>query len=333
MRRLQEDPASRVFLPVVEYYRRSGRLDEAIDICREGLEHNPDYQVGRIALARCYLDKKWFAEARVELERVIGVSPESLLGQRLLGDACLALRDPAAALHAYKMAMLLSPTDVVLAEKVHSLELAVSRARRPPPADEFMPEDRATAPEAAPAPVEKEMGGEPLWPAPEEKSDWQVGPANETPQMWREEELTPDPPEPVDDGNAFTLEVAAEEARRVESEEPDPSSIDELLGMDSTEESPDAFQTEHVSAIFREEKTEADKGITTSTLGDLYFAQGQFDQALRIFEKLEVTRPSPELTRKIQQCRARLGLDPAAILRNRQMESLRSVLKKVREPS
>ena len=65
----------------------------------------------------------------------------------------------------------------------------------------------------------------------------------------------------------------------------------------------------------------------------MYFAQGQFDQALRIFEKLEVTRPSPELTRKIQQCRARLGLDPAAILRNRQMESLRSVLKKVREPS
>ena len=146
LRRLQEDPASRVFVPVVEYYRRAGRLDEALDICREGLEHNPDYQVGRVALAKCYLDKKWFTEARAELERVVGVVPESLLGQRLRGDACLALRDRAAALHAYKMAMLLSPSDVGLAEKVHSLETD-TLGRAPAEAPDVAEEEEKEQPE------------------------------------------------------------------------------------------------------------------------------------------------------------------------------------------
>src|SRR5580704_11425858 len=43
LRRFQEDPTSRVFAPLAEAYRRLGRFDEAIDICREGLEHNTDF--------------------------------------------------------------------------------------------------------------------------------------------------------------------------------------------------------------------------------------------------------------------------------------------------
>jgi ABC-type multidrug transport system fused ATPase/permease subunit len=35
LRRFKEDPTSRVFAPLADGYRRQGRLDEAIEICRE----------------------------------------------------------------------------------------------------------------------------------------------------------------------------------------------------------------------------------------------------------------------------------------------------------
>lgn len=46
IRRYQEDPTSRVFAPLAEAYRRLGRVDEAIDICLEGLKHHPEFPGG-----------------------------------------------------------------------------------------------------------------------------------------------------------------------------------------------------------------------------------------------------------------------------------------------
>ena len=39
LKEYQENPRSRVFAPLAEAYRKSGLIDEAIDICREGLEY------------------------------------------------------------------------------------------------------------------------------------------------------------------------------------------------------------------------------------------------------------------------------------------------------
>jgi hypothetical protein len=115
------------------------------------------------------------------------------------------------------------------------------------------------------------------------------------------------------------------------SREPDPGidhseAIENFLGDTAVDD--EAFKIEHVSAIFGEESPK--KEITTETLGDLYFSQGQFDRALRIFEKL---RPSPDLARKIDQCRMHLGVDRETSVRNRKIAVLRSVLKKVQAKS
>jgi len=122
LRRFQEDPTSRVFAPLAEAYRKLGRVDEAIEICREGLEHHPDFYSGRVALAKCLVDKKDYQAARDELERVVRAVPENLLAQRVLGETYQACGDLNSALHCFKMALLLSPADVTLTEKVHSLE-------------------------------------------------------------------------------------------------------------------------------------------------------------------------------------------------------------------
>ena len=289
LRRFQEDPKSRVFAPLAEAYRRLGRLDEAIEICLEGLQHHPDFYGGRVVLAKCYLAAGNLESARHELERVVQAVPENLLGQRLLGDAYLGLRNRTAALHCYKMALLLAPADVALAEKVHDLESGVSVLADETPALAVVPALPETQEE-----LEQEIP--PLW-AQEAPAAGSGGP---------EADFGFEPlevPEPATDFAPLT-----------------PMSVDEAA-------EDEGFRVEHVSAIF-ESPTQSKKEITTETLGDLYFSQGQYDKALRIFEKLT---PRPELGAKIRACRTRLGVDVASLVRSRKIALLRSIVRRARD--
>ncbi len=274
LRRFQEDPTSRVFAPLADAYRRLSRLDEAVSICLEGLEHHPDFHGGRIVLAKCYLAKNQLQEARTELERVVRAVPENLLGQRLLGDVYFGLKNTGAALHCYKMALVLAPQDVALAEKVRELENGAAV---------FLPTENTFQD------FEQEIP--PLW-------------ANEFPEV-----LT----EPSALSNLSAPSDAALQPLSFDSE----STVDD-----------EAFKIEHVSQIFEQEKDTRKREITTETLGDLYFSQGQFDKALRIFEKLT---PVTEVQKKIQLCRTRLGVDPGSLDRNRKIALLRAVVQKARD--
>jgi tetratricopeptide (TPR) repeat protein len=300
LRRYKEDPTSRVFAPLAEAYRRMGRVDEAIEVCREGLEHHPDFHGGRVALAKCYLDKRLYVEARGELDRVVQFAPENLLAQKLLGDVCLQLKDRQGSLHAYKMALMLSPNDVALAERIHVLEREVESAPHAPivPATPAKLEETVTSSITLPMPPETAAAE-----APAVASE-----VDDIPPLW--DDLPPAKSEPPPTPEAV-----------------DRNEVEALLADDG--ESDDAFRIEHVSAIFSEERPRGKKEITTETLGDLYFSQGQFDRSLRIFEKLAEKNSSPELSRKIQATRARLGVDRDSMLRRRQIAVLRAVLKTV----
>jgi tetratricopeptide (TPR) repeat protein len=280
LRRYQQDPTSRVFAPLAEAYRRLGRLDEAIDICLEGLDHHPDFHGGRVALAKCYFDKRKFKEARTELERVIQYTPENLMAQRLLGETFLALKDSISALHCLKMALLLSPEDVALAEKVYALE------------------KNPAAPLAIAVRAE-EIADEPI------------------------EELAP----------IVAPFVPVENKVSVSDNADDP-----LLKDDPEDE---AFHIQHVSQIFVDSHENKTKEITTETLANLYFSQGQYDRCLRILEKIESKpdsrRPAHpglnDVQRKINACRMKLGISEEAIVANQKIELLRGILKTVRTKS
>lgn len=294
VRRFEEDPTSRVFAPLAEAYRRMGRVDEAIQICKVGLEHHPDFHGGRVALAKCYLDKKDPASASEELLQVTKAVPENLLAQRLLGDAHLLLGNRADALHAYKMALLLAPSDVALAEKVHKLEsgLESSEAEAIEPVKEEISEQEFV--EVVPAPVEAP-------PMPQEEN------------ALHEDFIVPSTP-------AIEEELPSDPGIR--------SEINALLGMKENEIEDDSFKIQHVSTIFVEPERENRKEITTETLGDLYFSQEQYQRALEIFEKLASGRPSPELARKIALTRGKLGVDQDSLARNRKIEILQEILRR-----
>jgi len=122
LKRYQEDPSSRVFAPLSEAYRKAGLLDEAIDICRDGLRVHPNFIGGRVALARAFFDKRFYADVVKELEPVVMDAPDNLVAQRLLADSYLILGQIAQSLNAYKVLLYFSPKDDELAQLVKEIE-------------------------------------------------------------------------------------------------------------------------------------------------------------------------------------------------------------------
>ena len=122
LKRYQEDPTSRVFAPLAEAYRKAGLLDEAIDICRDGLRVHPHFIGGRVALARAFFDKKYYADVVKELEPVVQDAPDNLVAQRLLADSYLVLGRIAQALTSYKVLLFFTPQDEELGRMVAEIE-------------------------------------------------------------------------------------------------------------------------------------------------------------------------------------------------------------------
>jgi predicted Zn-dependent protease len=85
-RRVEHDPASIAFAQLAEEYRRSGRLDDAIRVCRAGLVRYPGYPSARVTLGRALLAQGRPEEARVELEAVVTEAPEHIAATRALEE-------------------------------------------------------------------------------------------------------------------------------------------------------------------------------------------------------------------------------------------------------
>lgn len=106
--RVAREPASIAFAQLAEEYRRDGRLDDAVRVCRVGLAQHPDYPSARLTLGRALVELGHVDEARTELERVAREGPDHLaavraieelrrLGVAVAGtDADLPVRDAAA---------------------------------------------------------------------------------------------------------------------------------------------------------------------------------------------------------------------------------------------
>jgi tetratricopeptide (TPR) repeat protein len=84
--RLSRDPASIAFAHLAEEYRRAGEFEQAINVCRAGLDRHPTYVSARVTLGRALLELERYDEACVELEAVLRVAPDNLAAIRALAD-------------------------------------------------------------------------------------------------------------------------------------------------------------------------------------------------------------------------------------------------------
>lgn len=119
--RLGDEAQWRAFPQLVDELRKERRLDEALQICRDGLKKHPDYRLARIALAHVLMDNGALDEAQRELQAVLDSAPENLAAGRLLGECLEGRGDSRAALLAYKATMTFAPRDPQLLARVRAL--------------------------------------------------------------------------------------------------------------------------------------------------------------------------------------------------------------------
>jgi len=173
-RRLERDPGSRLFAQLAEELRRAGELDEAVRVCRDGLEVHGGYASAKITLGRSLSELGDLDGAAAEFEGVLRTAPDNLSASRYLGE-CLEKRgDTAGALKRYQAALLHAPSDEWMRSRVSALAgspgsepsagvaVGAAAAQEPEGAEDEAPTlPAAPAGDAAPlpiAPVEEDEG-------------------------------------------------------------------------------------------------------------------------------------------------------------------------------
>jgi cellulose synthase operon protein C len=85
-RRVDADPTSIAFAALAEEYRRLGQFQEAVNVCRRGLERHPAYLSAKVTLARALIELGQLDEAQRELDEVLRIAPENLAAIRARAD-------------------------------------------------------------------------------------------------------------------------------------------------------------------------------------------------------------------------------------------------------
>jgi tetratricopeptide (TPR) repeat protein len=84
--RLEKDPASLGFALLADLYRKAGRVDDAIAVCRDGLIRHPHYATARLILAKALMSRQDFTGALVEIEAILRASPNDVQCHRLASE-------------------------------------------------------------------------------------------------------------------------------------------------------------------------------------------------------------------------------------------------------
>lgn len=111
----------RSFILIAEEYIKSGMIDEAILVLKEGLESYPNYTGARVLLARAYMEKGMSNEALDEFERVVEVSPDNLFAHRKLVDLYREMGRVDDAIRSCKILLEFNPKDKEIADIISTL--------------------------------------------------------------------------------------------------------------------------------------------------------------------------------------------------------------------
>jgi hypothetical protein len=87
--RLRIIPDSLAFARLADLYRKTGKIDRAIDICEKGIKLNPAYVTGHLVLGRCYLKQKRLEEAAETLKKVCAMDWRNVAAIWMLADIFL----------------------------------------------------------------------------------------------------------------------------------------------------------------------------------------------------------------------------------------------------
>jgi tetratricopeptide (TPR) repeat protein len=124
-KRLEENPKSKVFMPLAMAYLKLEKFDEVIEICTKGLDNNPDYIAAKTILAQAFLGKGMLNEAKGLLLEVATFSRDNYRANKLLGEIYRAEENIEKAIYYYRTAYFSSPEDLELKNLIEELATTV----------------------------------------------------------------------------------------------------------------------------------------------------------------------------------------------------------------
>lgn len=334
-KRLEKEPGSRVFAQLAEELRKDGDLEEAIQVCREGLHKHQSYPSARMTLGRALFESGDLAAARTEFEAVLKGAPDNILASRLLGESLQGLGELEAARTRYKTTLAMAPGDKQVAAKLEEMEAALkgravpvaapariepvapeaepTPAPEPPPikvveVDEPMKLERpheapttAWRPEAA-APAAPEPPHRP--PAPEEVVEFDEAPTMPGTAAPSRPERATSTMLPAEEIPPATLPLGTRAPTLSEPPSPPPTLAPAAVPLPPPPILPPVEAVVPAAPAF--EPPAVSEGIASVTLAELYFSQGHVDKAVSVLRQLLAREPSNERAgTRLQEIEAR----------------------------
>lgn len=278
-RTLENDPRSRVFAPLAEAYRKVGLLENAFQVLKKGLRYNPEYLMGYLCLAQCYLDKGEAQLSYATLKPLVPQNRENLRLQKTFAESAFLIGNKDEALDAYKYLLFLQPRDAEISEKVKELEKELKEDTFTKHSHEirFKEESLKASPELDQSLddwLQVDLSGG------ETKID------SEKDSNFEEDEWT------VGDGQKTNEIVTIEEEEKTEEEVPRTFYVKAPVQKAKIEE------VKPETKIDSKELEDKSAPVITHTLVDLYIQQGHRDKAITILEKILDIQPNNDETKR-----------------------------------
>ena len=319
-RRLELDPSSRLFVTLAEEYRKSGRLADALSTLQKGLLAHPGYLSAQVALGRAYLEAGQITEAIATFSKVLANDPGNLVSAKSLADIYLSRGESLEAIKKYKLYRALSG-DRKVDEIIDRLQadLVPPPPARPDPVAVPPPPVFSTGKVSGPIRTSRELKvADRARPEHAETAEVSSMPFDyEETTNTRRRELEPFPvlsrdtaapmfpPPPPEPPRPASDDVATRALRVAEvfaAAGAPPASTETLPGVSTQMPAPSVAAP--ASSAPAPPPPAAPQG---RVLADLYFAQGHYAEALRIYDEIVAIHGSdPDLARMRRDAEARL---------------------------
>ncbi|HPE29312.1 MAG TPA: tetratricopeptide repeat protein [Candidatus Mcinerneyibacteriales bacterium] len=151
---IARDP--RTFASLANALLNKGYVDEAISVCEEGLEADPDFIAGRAVLGKCYVKDGKIDKAQEEFEAILEQNHDNVVALIGLGEIYYSMEEYSGALEMYERLLFIDPMNEEFQEMVEKIKGLQSGAIPAPSRAETPVETPEGEGEEAPEPFQAE---------------------------------------------------------------------------------------------------------------------------------------------------------------------------------
>jgi len=128
-RKYDLNPRSRVFAPLADLLRKSGRVQDALPLLERGLTEHPRYVSALVILGRCHLEIGNSRAAREAFRKVLQLDPDNLVVLKMLAEEAARQEKWSEATGLLERIVVLDPSDEPSENKLAQLRTQSSEGQ------------------------------------------------------------------------------------------------------------------------------------------------------------------------------------------------------------